>query len=49
MHKTGELGGMTTNLKPRKMDECLGVTDEISWGEGVIEKMKKDKENITEL
>jgi len=48
MHKTGELGGRTTNLPHRKMDECLGVADDISFGEGVIEKMKKDKENITE-
>lgn len=48
MHKTGILGGRTTNLEERKMDECFGVADEISWGEGIIPKMKTDPENLKE-
>ena len=49
MHKTGILGGMTTNLDDKKMNECLHVTDNISRGEGIIPKMKKDKTNVAEL
>jgi len=49
MHKTGILGGMTSNLDQQKMRECFEVCDDISMGEGVIDKMKIDPTIAKEL
>jgi len=49
MHKTGILGGVTPNLTKEQMQRCLGVTDLISYGPGIIKEMKKDKTNVGQL
>ena len=49
MHKTGILGGMTPNLSTEQMQRCLGVTDMISYGDGIIKQMKTDGTNVSKL